>query len=399
MRLKDIAFLLLFVLWALGLEAQGEAPVEVPHLIEFEELTHDFGSLEQGAPTETVFKFKNTSKQPVTLANVKAACGCTTPDWPKGEIAPGATGQIKVSYNSQRVGFFNKSVAVIYNDRTDPITLFIKGTVNAKEGATSGETNVAPPAPTPKQAPVQPPVNYSVIRGALAFENVILNAKNFTSEEDIEVEFKFKNVSSLPVHILRDKTQADAEVSLVFKTDVLQPGQEGSLKAKVNGQKLKESGQVDGYMVEDFAFFTDEAQLNKKELTITGNFKRVFSEAERNNSPHIVFEVTNVDGAKVIEGEKYVYDFKFKNTGPAPLKILSAKPGCGCTVISPVADETPSGGEGAITATFDSRGRTGMQSKTITVTTNDIENPVIGLRFTVEVIKDPFHAGGVVDQQ
>ncbi len=402
MRLKIIITSVFIALVVLKLQAQNEvapAPEPGPHMIEFLEKTHDFGVLDQGAKTETVFKFKNISQEVVRLTNVKAACGCTTPDWSKAEIAPGATGEINVSYNSQRVGVFNKSVAVTYNDRTDPITIFIKGQINAKTGEPEGEKNLVP-APLGKPAlATGPAVNYSVIRGALAFEKVIENVKAFTSEENLEAEFKFKNTSSLPIKILKDKTQNDPEITVIFKDDVLKAGQETSVKIKINGQKMKEGGQVDGYIAKNIAFFTDEPELNKKELTINGNFKRVFSETEKANSPHIEFETTSVEGGRIIEGENYIYDFKFKNTGSAPLTIISAKASCGCTAIAPVVSSIAPGDTGAITATFNSKGRPGMQSKSITVTTNDIMNPTIGLRFTVEVVKDPFHAGGGIEQQ
>jgi Protein of unknown function (DUF1573) len=361
-----------------------------PHLIQFKETTHDFGTLDQGAPTETVFKFKNISKEIVKLSNVKAACGCTTPDWSKAEIAPGESGEIKVSYNSQRVGVFNKSVAVSYNDRTDPITIYIKGQVNSKEGVATGEQNITAPTPT---TVVNPPINYSVIRGALAFEKVIENLKSFTSEESMEAEFRFRNTSSLPIKIMKEQTASDPEITVIFKDEVVKAGQESAVKVKISGQKMKEGGQVDGYIAKNIAFFTDETGINKKELTLNGNFKRVFSEAEKANSK------VSVEGEKIIEGENYVYDFKFKNTGNAPLTIISAKASCGCTAIAPIVSSIAPGDTGAITATFNSKGRPGMQSKSITVTTNDIMNPTLGLRFTVEVVKDPFHASGVVEQQ
>jgi Protein of unknown function (DUF1573) len=398
MRLR-ILLISTLALLGLQLRAQSDASQTTPHLIKFEEETHDFGIRDQGVKTETVFKFKNTSQVPVKLTNVKAACGCTTPEWSKDEIKPGAIGEISVSYNSERVGVFTKSIAVNYNDRTDPITIFIKGQIMGKPDAAISAPNIMPDALSKPPQGGLSTINYSVIRGALAFEKVIENVKAFTSEENLEAEFKFRNTSSLPVRILKDKTVTDPAITVVFKDEVLKPGMETSVKLQINGQKMKESGQVDGYIAKNIAFFTDEASLNKKELTVNGNFKRVFSEAERNNSPHIVFENPSIEGGRIIEGENYVYDFKFKNTGNAPLTIISAKASCGCTAITPIVERIAPGESGAITATFNSKGRAGMQSKSITVTTNDIENPTLGLRFTVEVVKDPFHAAGVVEQQ
>lgn len=386
--------LLFFGLCFLTLDAQmAEDP-----WIKFEEITHDFGKLDQGAKTENNFKFTNISKEIVHLTSVKASCGCTTPEWTKEDIAPGKSGEIKVSYNSQRVGPFNKSIMVNYNDKPEPITIYISGQIEAKEVVQTEEQNILPGV-TDFKAPTGPAINYVTIRGALAFENIALNVKSLTSEEEQELEFHFKNVSSLPVKIRKEKTDTDPEIAIVFKDEELKPNQESTLKVKISGKQMKDAGQVDGYFSKTFAFFTDESDLNKKELTLNGSFKRVFTEEEKATTPHIEFAVTSAEGGKIIEGEQYVYDFQFKNTGHSPLKILSAKASCGCTAIKPITESIAPGETGAITATFNSKGRVGMQSKSINVTTNDIENPVVGLRFTVEVVKDPFHADGVVEQQ
>lgn len=389
MRLKHLFFWMILALGTTALPAQTAAP----SLIEFEETTHDFGTGDQGVKTETVFRFKNISQEPVRLTGVKAACGCTTPEWSKDEIAPGKTGEIKVSYNSQRVGPYHKSVAVNYNDRVEPITLYIKGDIHAKPAPENAEaTVVTPPVKVPSALP---PVNYSMPRGALSFEKTVENVKGLSSEEETDLEFRFKNTSSLPVRIQKELVELVPGISMTFKDELLAPNQESSVKVHLSGKAMKAAGDVDGYFTKNFAFHTDEAAGHKKELTISGNYKRTFTEEEKANSPHIEFAVTSVEGGKIIEGEKYVYDFAFKNTGTTPLKILSAKASCGCTAIKPITESIAPGDSAAITATFDSKGRVGMQSKSINVTTNDIQNPTIGLRFTVEVVKDPFHANGV----
>ncbi|MFN8394510.1 MAG: DUF1573 domain-containing protein [Bacteroidia bacterium] len=385
MRLKAIFFTLLLNAFALGLIAQAPAK----DLIEFTELTHEFGTVDQGAPTETVFQFKNISSEKIYLNSVKAGCGCTTPSWSKDTIGPGKTGEIRVSYNSQRVGAFHKSVTVNYNNRPSPITLYIKGDVKGKEGA---EPNIHEPDP---KIAVQPSSGrtYNQPRGGLSFESTIANIKTVTSEEEIEVEYHYKNTSSLAIKIRKDLLAADSQLVYLFKDLELAPGQESMLKVRLSGKQMRKIGQVDGYFNKPVVFYTDEASGGKKELAINGSFKRIYTEAEKAASPRIVFEATAVEGGKIIEGENYVHDFTFRNTGNSPLKIISAKASCGCTVIKPITEEIAPGEMGAITATFDSKQRVGMQSKTINVVTNDIENPQIPLRFTVEVVKDPFHAG------
>lgn len=392
--------LILFVGFLLsGIAIQAQAP---DHRIKFEETTHDFGTLEQGAPTTTIFKFENVSKEPVTLSNVKASCGCTTPVWTKEEIPAGGKGEIKVSYNSSRIGAFNKSVSVMYTDRPDPVVVYIKGTVNPKPvapGASAPATIAAKPGEKPLPVETKPRINYQHLRGALAFEKLVENVSVMTSEEVRDIEFRYKNVSSLPVKILKEKTQIDQSMVLTLADEVIQPGAESSLTIKLSGPQIKADGQVDGYLSKRIMIFTDEAEGADKSLSINANFKRVFSKEEKLASPTIVFETKSIEGGKIIEGEQFTYDFKFKNEGKSPLKIINAKPSCGCTAVAPIIESIAPGETASILATFDSKGKVGMQSKSISVQTNDIENPVVGLRFTVEVVRDPFHAAGGLNAQ
>ena len=72
----------------------------------------------------------------------------------------------------------------------------------------------------------------------------------------------------------------------------------------------------------------------------------------------------------VTEGEKVTYNFRFKNTGNKPLIITSTTASCGCTV--PEKPEKPilPGETAFIKVVFNSKGKAGMNNKTITVTSN-----------------------------
>ena len=45
--------------------------------------------------------FKNTGKTPLVISNAKGSCGCTVPEWPKEPVAPGATAELLVKFNSK----------------------------------------------------------------------------------------------------------------------------------------------------------------------------------------------------------------------------------------------------------------------------------------------------------
>src|ERR1041385_2141817 len=46
--------------------------------VSFEETSHDFATLQKGDDCSYEFKFKNTGKEPLIIANCQASCGCTT---------------------------------------------------------------------------------------------------------------------------------------------------------------------------------------------------------------------------------------------------------------------------------------------------------------------------------
>ena len=92
------------------------------------EVEYDFGKIVQGKPVYHSFEIINKGKATLTLDNVVASCGCTTPEWEKGEIKPEATSVIKVGFNAMTEGYFEKYITITYNtDKTKIIK--IKGTV------------------------------------------------------------------------------------------------------------------------------------------------------------------------------------------------------------------------------------------------------------------------------
>lgn len=91
----------------------------------FEEEMFDFGTIEEGVVAEHIFKFKNTGDAPLIISSAQGSCGCTVPEYPRTPIAPGAEGEIKVSFNSAgRSGRQDKQVTI--NANTVPNTVVIK---------------------------------------------------------------------------------------------------------------------------------------------------------------------------------------------------------------------------------------------------------------------------------
>lgn len=95
----------------------------------FDKMEHDYGSLTKGDDGTCIFTLKNEGTEALIVKDAKGSCSCTVPEWPKEPIAPGESAQIKVKYNTQRVGPINKSVRIWTNAQEEPIILRIKGNV------------------------------------------------------------------------------------------------------------------------------------------------------------------------------------------------------------------------------------------------------------------------------
>jgi hypothetical protein len=107
----------------------------------FDKLDHDYGTIAKGAEPYCEFRLTNTGKTPLVIASAVGSCGCTVPEYPKEPIAPGQTVIIKVRYDTQRIGHFEKQVTVTFAGIAQPTYLKIHGTVEA------------PPAEQPFPAP------------------------------------------------------------------------------------------------------------------------------------------------------------------------------------------------------------------------------------------------------
>ena len=76
------------------------------------------------------------------------------------------------------------------------------------------------------------------------------------------------------------------------------------------------------------------------------------------------------DFGEIDSGEKVKHVYKFQNTGSEPLVISNATGSCGCTVPTWPKEPIPVGSEGEIVVEFDSKNKSGNQSKRVTITAN-----------------------------
>lgn len=103
--------------------------------------------------------------------------------------------------------------------------------------------------------------------------------------------------------------------------------------------------------------------------------------------PKAVINPMTYDYGNIVQDSVVTTIFVITNGGNDILKINDVKASCGCTAVVVGEYELKPGESTEIEVSFDSKGKTGKQNKTITVSTNDPDNSILKLAFTGNVIK------------
>lgn len=102
--------------------------------IEFEEISKDFGTVDEGVVIEHKYVFTNTGNSDLIIRKIKASCGCTTAAPDVNVVKPGQQASLTASFRTAGYsGRQSKSITVISNDPKQPsLVLRLSGTVAKK---------------------------------------------------------------------------------------------------------------------------------------------------------------------------------------------------------------------------------------------------------------------------
>ncbi len=137
MRQSILLFLFLGFTGFLMAQEATEQQVEGPGL-QFEQEIIDYGTIKQNADPFRVFTFVNNGTEPLVIKQAKGSCGCTVPTYPDKPIMPGESAEIKVRYETKRIGKFRKTVTLVTNAKPATKVLTIFGEVQKPEAEPEG---------------------------------------------------------------------------------------------------------------------------------------------------------------------------------------------------------------------------------------------------------------------
>lgn len=331
----------------------------------FEKVQHNFGTFKEELGVQTVaFNFKNEGTVPLILNNVQASCGCTTPEWTREPVAPGAKGIIKVSYDPRnRPGVFNKTIRVTSNAENPDVVLTILGEVTPKARTIEEDY--------PNEiGPLRAKTNH------VAFNSI---KQNQIKKDSVEIV----NNSDQPVQ-LSFKTPPP-HLTAVFKPAKLAAKQKGYIVVTFDANKI----QAFGFVMHRIYLNIDGQDDYRNSIAVSTTLEEDFSQlspAELAAAPVVTYDSDSFDFGDIKPGTRVEHTFNLKNTGKRDLLIRDVKSSCGCTAVSPSKNLVASNESVPLKVVFDSTGKSGRQSKTITVITNDPKNPTTILRISSNIL-------------
>lgn len=333
--------------------------------ITFEKLQHNFGTFKEELGAQTVsFIFKNEGTVPLILNNVQASCGCTTPEWTREPLAPGAKGIIKVSYDPRnRPGVFNKTIRVSSNAENADIVLTILGEVTPRARTVEEDY--------PNEiGPLRAKTNH------LAYTSI---KENQIRKDSIEII----NNSAQPVQ-LSFKTPPP-HLSATIKPAKLAPKQKGYIVVTFDATKIK----AYGFVMHRMYLNVDGQDDYRNSIAVSTNLEEDFSKltpAELATAPTVKYDNESFDFGNIKPNAKVEHTFILKNMGKRDLIIRDVKSSCGCTAVSPSKNMIAANESVPLKVVFDATGKSGRQNKTITVITNDPKNPTTVLRISSNIL-------------
>ena len=180
----------------------------------------DCGNVIYEQPVTAKFELQNMSSNPVSIKDVKTSCGCTTVEYPKGQIAPGESFVVNATYDSRQVGHFFKDIALYSDASQQPFYLQIRGVVVEEIIDFAGQYPYTI-------------ADLNVDRNDVEFDDVNrgdrpvqkINIRNASS----------KSVSPVVMHL---PSYMQAQVS----PTTLQPGRQGTISLILDSKKVRDYG-------------------------------------------------------------------------------------------------------------------------------------------------------------
>ena len=336
--------------------------------LQFDNMEHRFPPMkETDKEASCTFTFVNKSSNEVNITGVVCPQKNIRVTWDKDTLGKKESGTITVIVNPKNsVGSFDcpLKISTLEKGKEVEYTLRVKGDVLEREKS--------------KQE------IYGMKEGNLRYKTNTKSGYKFAPTTVLIDTFFFYNEWEDTMTFSYGNLPAALEIS--YLTPKIAPLEEGILVFRYNVAVKKDWGNV----YDKFVVNTNDSARPDKSLYIIGEIYDDFASwtpEQMKKAPKVKMSEEEYKFGTAIEGESVEHTFTITNVGKSTLYIRKIKGSCSCTVVQPDKNELEPGESTSMKAIFRTHGKTGGQSRTSDVITNDPERPKITLTLTGNVVK------------
>ncbi|MGK9368925.1 DUF1573 domain-containing protein [Melioribacter sp. Ez-97] len=198
--------------------------------------------------------------------------------------------------------------------------------------------------------------------------------------ETVNHEFVIMNKGEGKLVIERVRASCGCTAAMPTKKE-LEPGESAKIKVKFDSK-----GRY-GQQFKHVYVFSNDPENSYLKLTFRANVVAKLSNQNPESAPNIELEKNKIDFGEIEEGALKEAAVKIKNSGKSTLVIRDIKSTCGCTAALISSAQIDPGKENELKVKLDTKGREGELVRTITIFSNDPDNPKQVITVTANIIR------------
>lgn len=330
--------------------------------ISFEKTTVNAGNTLWKRPVTAVFKFTNKDKNPLIVREVDAGCGCLKPEWTTTAVQKGEDGEIRVTYDAQMLGHFDRYIDVYTNAGGKPARVRMKALVSTGEKKTVEEL-----------------FPYSIGDILMSNNNVDFTEVNAGDSAKVEIEIMNNGKEVYTPALMH----LPSYITATYSPEMIARGRRGKIELTLHSENLQDLGlnQTSIYL----ARFSGDKVGTENEIIVSAVKLPEIQYAEGfTKKPDFHISTTELNLGTLGKKTKLMGKIKLSNKGNGVLKLSKIQAFNQAITVSLGKTELQPGEEATMKITVDAR-FLGMSKANprVLIITNDTKRPkeVVNVHF------------------
>ncbi|MGE5680598.1 MAG: DUF1573 domain-containing protein [Bacillota bacterium] len=212
-------------------------------------------------------------------------------------------------------------------------------------------------------------INFAQVIGAkITAPEKAFNFGDIKQNIFVEHDFIVSNTGGDSLYIMDVNASCGCTAAKPEK-NVLSPGESTKINVKFN--TIGREGKQQKYVY----IHSNDKETPELRLSFTANVVKENAESAKSSTPKLELSSMQHDFGEMEEGKVADWKVDFKNAGSGLLEIKDVKTSCGCTAAVVSGKNIEPGKTGNLRIEFDSTGKMGKVSRSVTIFSNDPEKP------------------------